>query len=118
MQQERLKLRLRDPLSSPGEPQDPRSTVERAIAAKRCVRATYNRDAIELAPHALYLKHGEPYVDGVVQLRNGMPPKEPKLGAFKLAGLGDITSALRRFEPSKLFAADAERYREELIARV
>jgi hypothetical protein len=118
MQQERLKLRLREPIFDPEIAEDPRAIMEQAIATRRCVRATYNRDVIDLAPHALYLKHGEPYVDGVVQLRNDAPPKEVKLGAFKLAGLGGLAPSIRRFGPNSLFKRDAERYSEDLIASV
>ena len=118
MQQERLKLRLREPIFDPEIASDPRAIVEHAIAGRRCIRATYNRDTIDLAPHALYLKHGEPYVDGVVQLRNDAPPKEVKLGAFKLAGLADLAPSIRRFEPNTLFRRDGERYAESLIASV
>lgn len=118
MQQERLKLRLREPVLPPEIADDPCAIVEQAIAERRCIRATYNRDTIELASHAVYLKHGEPYVDGIVQLRNGAPPKEAKLGAFKLAGLGNIAPTIRRFEPSTLFKRDAERYAEALVAAV
>ena len=118
MQQERLKLRLREAVLPSGIADDPGAIVGQAIAERRCIRATYNRDAIELAPHAVYLKHGEPYVDGVVRLRNGAPPKEAKLGAFKLTGLGDIAPTIRRFEPSTLFRRDAERYAETLVAAV
>ncbi len=118
MQQERLKLRLREPVFDPEIANDPRAIVEQAIAARRCLRAIYNRDTIELAPHALYLKHGEPYVDGIVQLRNDAPPKELKLGAFKLTGLVDLAPTIRKFTPNTLFKRDSERYAEDLVAAV
>ncbi len=118
MQQERLKLRLREPVLPPDIADNPRAIVEQAISNRRCVRAVYNRDTIDLAPHALYLKHGEPYVDGIVQRRNDAPPKELKLGAFKLTGLGALAPTIRRFEPSPLFKRDADRYGEELVVAV
>ena len=64
-----------------------RSVLE-AIARERCIEATYNRVEVRLAPHILYTRHGELYVDAVTILRDGKPPREVKLGSFKLAGWG------------------------------
>jgi hypothetical protein len=86
-----------------------------AIRTRTCVSAVYNRLAIRLAPHALYTKHGEHYVDGVVVTRDGQPPKEMKLGAFKLDGLRELSLAAFPFAPAPVFDPAAERYGEDAL---
>jgi hypothetical protein len=61
-----------------------------AIRTRTCVRAVYNRTAIRMAPHALYRRNDDLFVDGVVLERDGQPPRELKLGTFKLDGLKDL----------------------------
>lgn len=88
----------------------PTTLVLQAIALTKCIAATYNRQALVLAPHILYTRHDEIYVDAVTILRDGYPPKEVKLGAYKLTGLRDATLADRPFARSKLFDPDDPRY--------
>ncbi len=91
-----------------------------AIRTRTCVRAVYNRTAIRMAPHALYRRNDDLFVDGVVLERDGQPPRELKLGTFKLDGLKDLASALLRFDPQPVFDPQAAKYTSEveLIARV
>jgi hypothetical protein len=84
--------------------------VFEAIVKKQAIAATYNRGSVTLAPHILYTKHGEIYVDATTLERDGQPPREPKLGAFKLAGLTGLRITPRRFTVSELFAVADERY--------
>lgn len=81
-----------------------------AIALRKCVTATYNRMVVTLAPHILYTRHGELYLDAVTLLRDGQPPKELKLGAFKLTGLKDVAITERSFDPMGLYLPDDEKY--------
>lgn len=81
-----------------------------AIVKKLAIAATYNRGEVTLAPHILYTRHGEIYVDAMTIERDGKPPREPKIGAFKLAGLAPLRLTARRFTPSPLFLADDPRY--------
>ncbi|PAX09775.1 hypothetical protein CKY28_01110 [Sphingomonas lenta] len=101
-------------------PVDPGATpvVLEAIVKQLCVAATYNRQEVTLAPHILYTRHGELYVDGVVLEREGRPPKELKLGTFKLAGLHPLRITARRFERSGLFRPGEPRYRGETLMAV
>lgn len=85
-------------------------TVFEAIVRTRCLSATYNRTVVTLAPHILYTRHDELFVDGVVLERDGIPPREFKLGTFKLIGLGDLTITDRPFVASDLFAAGDPKY--------
>jgi hypothetical protein len=84
--------------------------VLQAIALKKCVEATYNRTQVRLAPHILYTRHDELYLDAVTMERDGRPPKEVKIGTFKLAGLQDLAVADRAFEPQSIFDPRSEKY--------
>lgn len=81
-----------------------------AIARRQCVEATYNRSNVRLAPHILYTRHDELYVDAVTKEIDGRPPRETKLGTFKLAGLHDAAVASRAFEPEPVFDPRSEKY--------
>lgn len=81
-----------------------------AIALRKCVRATYNRTTVLLAPHILYTKHDELYLDAVTLTRDGQPPRELKLGSFKLTGLKDVSLADRGFDPMALYDPRETRY--------
>ena len=77
--------------------------VFEAIALRKCVAATYNRAAVTLAPHILYTRHDELYVDAVTLERDGQPPRERKLGTFKLTGLHEMEVAGHPFQPDPVF---------------
>ncbi|HTU11929.1 MAG TPA: hypothetical protein VMG08_13645 [Allosphingosinicella sp.] len=81
-----------------------------AIARGSCVAAVYNRMKVILAPHILYTRHDELYVDAVTLERDGQPPREVKLGSFKLTGLKEIALAAREFRPDPVFDPALERY--------
>ncbi|MBV9881650.1 MAG: hypothetical protein JO276_01425 [Sphingomonadaceae bacterium] len=77
--------------------------VLEAIARRRCLHAVYNRAPVRLAPHILYTRHDELYVDAVTLERDGRPPRETKLGTFKLSGLHEpavVDSEAFRLEPA------------------
>ena len=88
----------------------PNQLLLEAIALKKCVTATYNNVQMTLAPHILYSKHDALFIDAVALERNGLPPKEKKLGAFHLAGLKDLALAERHFVEEPLFDATAAKY--------
>jgi hypothetical protein len=69
-----------------------------AIALQKCLQATYNKMVCKLAPHILYTRHDEMFIDAVTIDRDGRPPRELKLGTFKLAGLGDVVILEEQFE--------------------
>ncbi len=93
-------------------------TLFEAIVKMRCVNATWNRDKIVLAPHVIYTRHGEVFVDAITVARNGMLPREAKLGTFKAAGLGDARLSSRTFEVNERFEPDAERYEGVALMKV
>ena len=103
-------------MSSAPDPSTP--ILLEAIVKLQAVAATYNRTELTLAPHILYTRHGDLHVDAVTLERDGRPPKEEKLGTFKLAGLSAVRMTPRRFVRSALFDAAAERYQGEAVIAV
>lgn len=84
--------------------------VLEAIALRKCIEATYNRAAVKLAPHILYTRHGELFIDAVTVEREGQPPRETKLGTFKLAGLAIREIVGKTFTPVDLFNPTDPKY--------
>jgi hypothetical protein len=97
---------------------DTNKTILEAIALRKCLEATYNRTRIRMAPHILYTKHDQLYLDGVTLERDGRPPRELKVGAFKLDGLGDIALTDHAFDLQPVFNPDEERYRGKTLFAV
>ena len=81
-----------------------------AIATKKCVGAVYNRSSIKLAPHILYTRHDELYLDAVTVERDAQPPRELKVGTFKIAGLTELTLTDVPFRTAQLFNPDDPKY--------
>ena len=81
-----------------------------AIALRKCVAAQYNRTRVKLAPHILYTRHDEMFVDAITIERDGRPPREVKLGSFKLAGLTEVELGGQSFEPAPIFDPAAPKY--------
>ena len=96
--------------SKPAPVPETTPVVLEAIVKQLAIAATYNRGEVTLAPHVLYTRHGELYLDAVTLERDGKPPREVKLGTFKLAGLQPLRLTARRFTPSELFQPSDERY--------
>lgn len=90
---------------------DPKLILE-AIATGRCIEATYNRMRMKLAPHVLYTRHGDLFLDAVAVEREGREPREAKLGTFKLAGFQGAELTATPFEPFPGFDASNEKYHE------
>ena len=89
-----------------------------AIALRTCVEAVNNRTKMLLAPHILYTRHDELFVDGVVVERDGQPPREPKVGTFKLAGLQGIALTDRPFFRDPLFQPRDVKYQDVTLMAV
>jgi hypothetical protein len=88
---------------------DPRTILE-AIALQKCLVVTYNRVTMKLAPHILYTRDDALHIDAVALEREGQPPKEKKLGVFRLSGLNDLALTEEKFAVEPLFEPEAERY--------
>ena len=111
-------MQTTDAPASPPPPPASTPTIFEAIVKLQCVAATYNRGDVTLAPHAVYTKHGELHIDAVTIERDGKPPKEVKLGTFKLAGLGAVRLTPRRFSPNRQFNAKDAKYADNLLMAV
>jgi hypothetical protein len=85
-------------------------TIMEAIVTRRCIEATYNRSDVKLAPHILYTRHDEMFVDAITVERAGQPPREIKLGTFKLSGLAIHGLSDTSFDRSDIFDAGEEKY--------
>ena len=77
---------------------DSPTPIFEAIALQKCLKATYNKMVVTLAPHILYTRHDDMFMDAVTTDRDGRPPRELKLGTFKLAGLSDVEILDETFE--------------------
>lgn len=111
-------MQTSDAPASPPPPPASTPTIFELIVKQQCVAATYNRGEVTLAPHAIYTKHGEIHIDAVTIERDGKPPKEVKLGTFKLAGLGGVRLTPRRFTPNAVFDAKDAKYGDTLLMAV
>ncbi|QOT72288.1 hypothetical protein H5V43_03840 [Sphingobium fuliginis] len=92
--------------------------LSQAIRNQLCVRASYNRGMVILAPHILYTRHDAPFVDAVVIERNGGPPVEAKLASFRVAGLKSIAMTIEGFAPFAGLDLSDARYAERIVAQL
>lgn len=83
-----------------------------------CVTASYNGGGVMLAPHAIFTRHGALYVAAITIARDGSPPREPKVGLFKLDGLDDLALSNKTFTVSALFDRTDSRYAAETLMAV
>jgi len=96
--------------SSSSVPKTSNATIIEAIVRLRCVAATYNRAPVVLAPHILYTRNDALYIDAITVTRDGMPPREPKMGTFKLDGLGAVELVEKSFAVSPIYDPAEARY--------
>jgi hypothetical protein len=82
---------------------NPSLTVMEAIARKRTIAAQYNGQRIVLAPHLLFERHGDQFVSALNAGKAWRSDEEPRLGQFKLAGLGALELLDDPFEPLPSF---------------
>ncbi len=97
-------------------PTGPAPTLFEAIVTARCVEATYNGGHVVLAPHVAFVRHGDLYVGAVTVTRDGNPPKEEKVGVFKLDGLNGLRMSERTFNASPAYDPNDARFAEAMIA--
>lgn len=95
---------------TPSAPSAALPALFEAIVSTRCIAATYNGGRVILAPHVAFARHGDAYVGAVTLERDGQPPREAKLGLFKLDGLVDLALLERAFTPSPVFDPRDERF--------
>jgi hypothetical protein len=81
------------------------TAIRMAIAKKVLISASYNKGRSMLAPHSIFTRHDELYLRAVTIERDGRPPREPKLGTFKLSGLSEVALTRRLFSAAATFRA-------------
>jgi hypothetical protein len=87
-----------------------------AIATARCIEATYNGGQVILAPHVAFVRHGDLYTGALTIERDGKPPREEKIGIFKLDGLGGLKLSERTFNAHQLFDPEDPRFDGTMLA--
>lgn len=85
-----------------------RQVLEAAIAKRVLVEADFNRGRSLLAPHSLFTRHDELYLRAQTVEREGRKPSAPKLGTFKLSGLGNVSATRRLFSASLFIEREPE----------
>jgi hypothetical protein len=92
--------------------------IAQAVRRKLAITAVYNRTGMTIAPHILYTKHEDLFVDGVVTLRDGKVPPELKLGTFKLAGLNTVSLTVDAFTVQPFYDPTDAKYDGVTVAKV
>jgi len=91
--------------------------ILQALHLGLCLRWTYNRTATQVAPQLLYRRNGKFYCDAVAMEQDGVAVQEPKLGSFRLSGLGKLVLTTETAAPwPELDLADA-RYEDVIATR-
>ncbi|WP_340317741.1 hypothetical protein [Rhizorhabdus argentea] len=105
-------------MPSEGPPLSPEAELlAQAVRRKLCIVAVYNRTSMQIAPHILYTRHDDLFVDGVVMLRDGKVPAELKLGTFKLAGLSSVSLTAETFSVQPLYNPGDAKYEGVTVAK-
>ena len=99
-------------------PQDPVEVIRQAIATRTCIAATYNRGQVKVAPFILYQRDDALFVDAITIERDGRPPREPKLGAFRLSGLSEVRATKEPFVPAVEIELGDGKYAGGVIAHL
>jgi hypothetical protein len=95
-----------------------RMTLIEAIARKQAVAARYNGEHIKLAPHLLFERRGDLFVRALNMGKAWRADEEPRLGQFKLAGLGATELLDEKFDPLPDFDAMPPHPTDALILTV
>ena len=99
-------------------PTGPVPTILEGIVRRLCLTASYNRGSVTLAPHILYTKHDVLHLDAVAVERDGKPPKEMKLGTYRLSGLSEVSLTDRGFAAVEMFDPNDPRYHDVTLMMV
>lgn len=92
-----------------------RIIIMEAIARRTAFAARYNGTVIRLAPHLLFERHDDLFVSALNMDKTWRSDEAPRLGQFKLAGLGDVALIDETFEPIEGFDQTAPRPGDTVI---
>lgn len=97
---------------------DTRLKLMEAIARRRMVTAQYNGNAMTLAPHLMFERHGDLFVSALNVGKNWRSDDERRLGHFKLDGLGQTELSEEGFDPLPTFEAVAPKDDDTLVLAI
>ncbi|PKP98271.1 MAG: hypothetical protein CVT74_11530 [Alphaproteobacteria bacterium HGW-Alphaproteobacteria-13] len=97
---------------------DTRLKMMEAIARRRIVTTRYNGNIMTLAPHQLFERHGDLFVSALNLNKNWRSDEEPRLGQFKLDGLGETEVQEEEFDPLPAFQPAAPSDKDTLLLAV
>jgi len=86
-----------------------------AIALRRRLEARYNKLSLVLAPHVLYKRNDSYFIDAITITREGVEPREPKVGSYNLAGLSELRVLDETFDIHPLFNRMDPKYRDNTL---
>ena len=95
-----------------------RMKMMEAIARRRTVTARYNGNAMTLAPHQMFERHGDLFVSALNLSKSWRSAEDMRLGQFKLDGLGATELNEETFEPLPSFEAAAPSEKDTLLLAV
>jgi len=97
---------------------DARLKLMEAIARRKAVEAQYNGQRIKLAPHLMFERRGDLFVSALNLGKTWRSDEDPRLGQFKLAGLGAPDLLDESFDPLPDYEAAAPREDDTLLLAV
>lgn len=97
---------------------DTRITLMEAITRQRLVSIRYNGQTLRLAPHFLFERHGDLFIGALNLGKNWRSDDEPRLGQFKLAGLGGAELLDESFDPLASYEPAAPRADDRLVMAI
>ncbi len=86
-----------------------------AIAYRRRILATYNRERLRLEPHLLFFRGEHAFLLAFNPEKPVTRDEGPKLGQFKLSGLSDLALEKANFVPIVGFAGQAPKSDDSVI---
>lgn len=97
---------------------DTRLKLMEAIARKRTVTAQYNGQVMKLAPHQLFMRHGDLYISALNLSKNWRSDEERRLGHFKLDGIADAELIEESFDPLPNFQPAPPRAEDTVVLAI
>lgn len=104
--------------ASPDPEPSPEKTLLEAIASLRMVSANYNGRELDLAPHHLFSRHGQPFLAAFNARKNWPNDEERRLGYFKVSGLSNVVLMEDTFVPLPTFDGSLPREGDESLFAV
>lgn len=91
------------------------NVLVQAIAYRRRILATYNRERLRLEPHLLFFRGEHAFLLAFNPEKPVTRDEGPKLGQFRLSGLSDIALETANFTPIAGFAGQAPKSDDAVI---